>query len=174
MANPLYLPDVSFREAARISLSSAFTKMMDNEPGTLAGLEQSEPTEEGIEFLHDMRVGSRRLRAALSVFGAVFGKDERREWDSEVGRITDALGIVRELDVQIAELRDMQAHLPANEAYGIGRLIARQTKRRDVERLHALRALYRWEQKGFAARFTAALQDAVEQTPLTNTQEGQG
>jgi CHAD domain-containing protein len=172
MAN-LYPSDVAFREAARVSLQSAFAKMMDNAPGTLVGLEQSHPTEEGIAFLHDMRVGSRRLRAALSIFGAVFGKNERREWDKEVGRITDALGLVRELDVQIAELRQMQSGLPANEAYGIGRLIARQTKKREQERQHAVASLHRWEQKGFAERFANALQQAA--LPASGaTQEGQG
>jgi CHAD domain-containing protein len=166
-AKPTYeLPaDISFRNAARLILLTAFRKMMDNADGTRAGLERQEATAEDIEFLHDMRVGSRRLRASLDVFGKIFPKDEFRTLNKEAGDITDALGLVRDLDVQLETLRGLKDSLPENEAYGIGRLIARQTKLRDKERKALIAAFDRLEKEKFARRFQKALDRAAPAPP---------
>jgi len=163
ISKPTYeLPaDISFRDAARAILLAGYRKTMDNAAGTRAGLEKREPTEEDIEFLHDMRVGTRRLRAALAVFGKIFPKDEFRTLDEQVGDITDALGLVRDLDVQLDALRRLQSGLPENEAYGIGRLIARQTRLRDKERKALIEALDQLEKEKFERRFLKALDRAA-------------
>jgi triphosphatase len=163
MAKATYeLPsDISFREAAYRVMMAGYRKMMDNAPATHAGLEEREPTDEGIEALHDMRVGSRRLRAALAVFGKAFGKEEFRQWDKQIGRITDALGMVRDLDVQLDYLRQLKTDLPPNEAYGIERLIERQTERRNVERKALLIALTRLEKDRFEQRFLKSIEKAL-------------
>jgi CHAD domain-containing protein len=153
--------DIRFEDAARRVLSSALRKMRDNAPATRAGLSRRTPTPQEIEALHDMRVGSRRLRAALAVFGSVFPKSEFRGFDEEIGRITDALGAVRDLDVQLDTLRQLQSTLPANEAYGIGRLIERQTRLRDKERKALILALDSLKDHGFARRFRTALDRAT-------------
>ena len=153
--------DASFNEAARTVLLSAFSKMMDNAKGTQAGLKKKKPSPRAIEALHDMRVGSRRLRAALSVFAKAFAKTEYRHWDKQIGGITDALGAVRDLDVQIDYLHTVVKTLPPNEAYGINRLIIRQTKKRDKERKHLLDALALLKKSGFKRKFRRALDAAL-------------
>lgn len=163
-----YPADVSFREAAGAALREALNKVIDNEPGTRNGLTRRDPTPEDIEFLHDMRVGTRRLRAALSVFGAVFSPPELRRWDKEVGQLTDALGTVRDLDVQIETLRKIQRKLPGNEAHGVGNLIERQTKSRDRQRVVLLKALHNVEKSRFAERFASVLNAAL---PTGKTEE---
>jgi triphosphatase len=163
MAKASYIidSDATLRAAARAVLTAALCKMMENAEGTRAGLQTSEPTEADIEFLHDMRVGSRRLRAALAVFGKIFSKEQFAIWDKAVGRITDALGSVRDYDVQLDGLRKLQATLPANEAYGIGRLIKRQTRLRDRQRLVLLDELARLDKEKFDQKFRAALERAA-------------
>jgi CHAD domain-containing protein len=153
--------DITFRDAARAVLLAAFQKMMDNAAGTRAGLERQEATEEDIEHLHDMRVGSRRLRAGLDVFGKIFPKDELRILSKEAGEITDALGLVRDLDVQLDTLRRLKDSLPENEAYGIGRLIALQTEKRDRERKALIAAFDQLEKEKFGRRFQKALDRAA-------------
>lgn len=162
--------DATLREAARIVLQGALTKMIDNTEGTRAGLEKSDPSEEDIEYLHDMRVGSRRLRASLAVFGKVFSKDDFRVLDKEAGRITDALGVVRDLDVQLDALRKLQASLPENEAYGIGRLLLRQTKLRNKERKKLLKELALLKKEKFSEHF----QTALERSTLPYVRETEG
>lgn len=149
--------DAAFKDAARKMLLTQFQQMMNNAPGTRAG--------DDIEALHDMRVASRRLRAALSVFAKIFSEDEFRRFDRQAADITDALGAVRDLDVQLDYLRNYRNALPPNEAYGINRLIERQSDLRDTERKALVKALDRLEKNRFERRFQKALDRAAPAPP---------
>ena len=59
---------------------------------------------EDIEYIHRMRVASRRLRAALPLFGTCFARKHYEKWTDEIKTITRALGEARDCDVQIAYL----------------------------------------------------------------------
>ena len=65
------------------------------EPGTRLG--------EDPEELHDMRVATRRLRAALSLFEAVLPV-RAQVFREELGWLARLLGTVRDLDVQLEGL----------------------------------------------------------------------
>lgn len=65
-------------------------------------------TSRDIEYIHRMRVASRRLRAALPLFRTCFSEKQFVTWMRELTRITRALGEARETDVQIAFLRKVQ------------------------------------------------------------------
>ncbi len=56
------------------------------------------------EYIHRMRVASRRLRAALPLFASCIPEKKYRQWMQEIQRITRALGDARDTDVQIAFL----------------------------------------------------------------------
>jgi len=58
------------------------------------------------EYIHRMRVASRRLRAALPLFGACFSEKQYARWIREITGITRALGEARDIDVQIAFLTE--------------------------------------------------------------------
>lgn len=80
---------------------------------------------EAIEGVHDMRVATRRLRAALEVFEPCF---ERKRWRAalrEVKALADALGERRDRDVMIAALREIAAALDQEDQPGVEGLIAR-------------------------------------------------
>jgi CHAD domain-containing protein len=55
-----------------------------------------------IEYIHRMRVASRRLRAALPLFFSCIPEKKYRVWMLEIQKITRALGEARDTDVQIA------------------------------------------------------------------------
>jgi CHAD domain-containing protein len=59
---------------------------------------------EDIEYIHRMRVASRRLRAALPLFRTCFPQKQYDRWMKEITAITRALGEARDTDVQIAFL----------------------------------------------------------------------
>lgn len=59
---------------------------------------------EDIEYVHQMRVASRRLRAAMPVFSRCFKRREFRGWLREVKKVTRSMGQARDLDVQMAFL----------------------------------------------------------------------
>jgi CHAD domain-containing protein len=88
-------PDVSaddgMPEAARKLIAFHFQRMLYHEPGTRVG--------EDIEELHDMRVATRRIRAALRVFGKYLDAGELKSFRKGVERTGRRLGNVRDLDV---------------------------------------------------------------------------
>jgi CHAD domain-containing protein len=76
-----------------------------------------------IERVHDMRVATRRLRAALEIFEPCFPDKAYREALGEVKRLADALGERRDRDVAIATLHGFSDQMPAPDRRGIGSLI---------------------------------------------------
>src|SRR4051812_48909786 len=58
-----------------------------------------------IERVHDMRVTSRRLRAALEIFEPCFPRRPYRAVLADVKRLADALGARRDPDVHIAGMQ---------------------------------------------------------------------
>jgi CHAD domain-containing protein len=76
-----------------------------------------------IERVHDMRVATRRLRAALEIFEPCFPDKPYLEALTEVKRLADALGERRDRDVAIATLHGFDDQMPAPDRRGIGSLI---------------------------------------------------
>jgi len=78
-----------------------------------------------IEGVHDMRVATRRLRAALEVFEPCFPRKRYRAALREVKALADALGERRDRDVTIASLREFAAAVDQEDQPGLESLIAR-------------------------------------------------
>jgi CHAD domain-containing protein len=76
-----------------------------------------------IERVHDMRVATRRLRAALEIFEPCFPAPRYREALREVKAVADALGERRDADVAIAALERFAASRPAADRPGIASLL---------------------------------------------------
>jgi CHAD domain-containing protein len=76
-----------------------------------------------IERLHDMRVASRRLRAAMEVFEPCFPRKRFRAALNQVKAIADALGERRDRDVSIIALETFAEALAAPDRRGIQGMI---------------------------------------------------
>ena len=76
-----------------------------------------------IERVHDMRVTSRRLRAALEIFEPCFPAKPYEEALTEVKRLADALGERRDRDVAIAALHHFNDQMAAPDRRGVASLI---------------------------------------------------
>lgn len=79
---------------------------------------------EDIERVHDMRVATRRLRAALEVFEPCFSREPFKAALREVKALADALGERRDRDVTIAALTGLVHDLGASDRGGVESLIA--------------------------------------------------
>jgi CHAD domain-containing protein len=84
-----------------------------------------------IERVHDMRVATRRLRAALEIFEPCFPGEAYEETLGQVKSLADALGERRDRDVAIATLNDFSAQMPVPDRRGIGSLIAQLRDEQD-------------------------------------------
>jgi CHAD domain-containing protein len=124
-------------EAARRSIEARLNDLRKFEE-KLAGA--ADPTD-----VHDMRVASRRLRAALELFDS---KRQLRAAHESVEKLGDALGEVRELHVQLAWLRDELAAASERDKVGLQALLGEREAKlpKRLERLKA--ALGTWAEDG--------------------------
>lgn len=91
-------------------------------PATLAG--------EDPEAVHDLRVASRRLRAALDAGAGCFPARWYRPLHRTAKRLTRALGEVRDLDVMLEALVAARERATAEERPGVDQLIAGVRRKR--------------------------------------------
>jgi CHAD domain-containing protein len=117
-----------------------------------------------IERVHDMRVATRRLRAALEIFEPCFPPKELGAALAEVKAIADALGERRDRDVTIAALEEFAAGMAAPDRPGTQTLIER-LRAEQAEANEALAQLV-------DARQLAALNELLSE--LVTTAEGVG
>jgi CHAD domain-containing protein len=77
-----------------------------------------------VERVHDMRVATRRLRAALEVFEPCFPRKRHRKALRKVKALADALGERRDADVEIALLEDLVDEVGGTDRDAVLALIA--------------------------------------------------
>jgi CHAD domain-containing protein len=78
-----------------------------------------------IEHVHDMRVATRRLRAALEVFAPAFPAKRHRKALKRVKALADALGERRDRDVAIEFLTGFAGEAPEDDRAAVDALIER-------------------------------------------------
>ena len=126
MNHPAGTPDeISFRDAMRDVIGERWEQVWKAVPVAIEG---SDP-----EGVHDVRVASRRLRAAMDVAAGAFPNDWYRPLHKLAKQITRELGAVRDRDVLLASFERDRAAAPPEEWPGIDLVIARV----DAERIAA-------------------------------------
>jgi CHAD domain-containing protein len=120
------LPDDALAEAGRKTLLFHFAEMLSHQEGTLLG--------EDIEALHDMRVATRRMRAALDIFGPAFQPKTVRKHLKGLRLAGRALGRVRDLDVFIEKAGLYRSTLPPELQSGLDPLLAAWQAEREQDR----------------------------------------
>jgi CHAD domain-containing protein len=106
----------SMPEAARKILQLHFSKMQRREAGTRDGSDAEE--------LHDMRVATRRMRAAWRVFDGAFKAGKTKKIRRHLETIADRLGAVRDLDVLIEGLEAYRLGLDEGQRPGLEPLLS--------------------------------------------------
>jgi CHAD domain-containing protein len=104
-------PDMPMREAAALTVQTRVSEVFAFAGGVLDTGD--------IERVHDMRVATRRLRAALEVFRPCFPKPEFKAALRDVKALADALGARRDPDVALATVEGIMAHLPPQARAGV-------------------------------------------------------
>lgn len=88
--------------------------------------------EQDIEFVHDARVASRRLRATIPLFDSCLPSKKAKKWLRKIRKVTRALGDARDTDVQLEWLQKFQETLPETEYQpGLDRLMLRLRQKRE-------------------------------------------
>jgi CHAD domain-containing protein len=119
-------PEQSYRSAMRHLIAPRWGAVWKAVPVAIAG--------DDIEGVHDVRVASRRLRAAMDVAAGCFPDAWYRPLHQTAKEITSALGEVRDRDVLLEHLVKEREKAPPGERPGIDRLVDRVSREREAAR----------------------------------------
>jgi CHAD domain-containing protein len=108
-------PGMSLRAAARAVLAFQFDLVLAHEAGTLRG---DDP-----EGLHEMRVATSRLRAALRDFSQAFDQEALKPLVQDVRWLAKILGRVRDIDVFLEWLKNYERTIPIAERRFVRKVI---------------------------------------------------
>ena len=143
---PVLDPEQSYRSAMRELIAHRWGEVWRAVPVALAG--------EDIEGVHDVRVASRRLRAAMDVAAGCFPASWYRPLHKAAKEITGALGEVRDRDVLLEALAADRAAAPAAEHPGLDRLNERIERERVAARAEMERFLRDVLERGLPSEVT--------------------
>lgn len=156
--DPALDPRQSYSSAMRTLIGERFGAVWKAVPVAVAG--------EDIEGVHDVRVASRRLRAAMDVAAPCFPRSWYRPLHAVAKEITGALGEVRDRDVLLETLAAERVAAPPSERPGIDRLIARIERERQAARAEMIAFLHGLDAQGLpqeaAKRFGPAAGSPAE------------
>lgn len=108
---------------------------------------------EDIEPIHDMRVASRRTRAALELFGLCFPERDYARLERRVKKVTDVLSAARDLDVMQESLAEQMRSLPVDQREGLQGFIDQLHARREEQQQPVEKTLRGMEKQDLKARF---------------------
>jgi CHAD domain-containing protein len=144
--NPGITPGDDFAEAGRKVLGYHFAQMLLHESGTRAGYD--------IEELHDMRVATRRMRAAFEVFAEAYDRKAIKVHLKGLRATGRALGAVRDLDVFMEKAQQYLDSLPQEERTGLDPLLNLWQDKRRTDRAQMLQYLDSQDYADFKRKFT--------------------
>lgn len=140
--------DTKFRQAIGAIIETRYDIMMRHLDGTLAGRDPEE--------LHQMRVWSRRLRAAMDVAVDCY-PSRYRYYHQTIKQLTDALGGVRDCDVLRDALTGYRNGRPKEDQPAINVLLQELRARRELARADMLTFFSRLDEERFDVRFRGFL-----------------
>ncbi len=143
-------PDETLEVCARRIIVSYFHQMMSYKEGAKDGSD--------IEFVHEMRVTSRRLRAAMDNFADCFPEKAFKKHYKKIKLITQTMGAVRDLDVLIVRFEKELDTLPEVEQADIRSLIEHLKQEREDARKPMLMLFEKLEETGFERKFLTFFQ----------------
>jgi len=126
LSKPGIEPDDPMSEAGRKIFRFHYQRMAYHEPDTRMGAD--------MESLHDMRVATRRMRAAFQVFGPYYKPKAVAAYRKGLKRTGRALGTVRDLDVFRAKIDSYLSILAASQQHDLDPFLALLEAHRDSAR----------------------------------------
>lgn len=114
------------------------------------------------ECVHQARVASRRLRAAMRMFSNCFDAKQLKRWRKQIRRVTDKLGDARDKDVQIEFLRGVLEGLDEKACYpGIARLLVKLEQQRERLQPKVVKAADRLQSSGVLEEILAVAKQVL-------------
>ncbi len=138
--------------------------------GEIVRLRGAVLNDENIEAVHDMRVGTRRLRSALRDFATVLRKHPLKKINKDLKKLADLLGTARDEDVAIAALEKLKSKAK-NKAVktGIYKLIDERRTNRERAQLDLTEKLSVTAIEDLHNRFDESIDKAAQNKTKSKT-----
>ncbi len=120
-------------DAIRSALTGSVSRMLAHDPGVRIG--------EHPKDVHQLRVGTRRLRSDLRTFQPVLDEEWLQPLRGELKWLADELGGVRDADVLEARLSRQADELPGDDGAGLAPFLRKLAEEREVARVHVRDAM---------------------------------
>ena len=117
----------------------------------------------GVDAVHDIRVAIRRLRSILRDFGSVVDKRPLAELTKALKKLGSELGRVRDIDVLIEELEELEKKADGKYKEGICLIIDEMRERRAREGKELTNSITGEFVLELRSRFTASIESALRQ-----------
>jgi len=148
MARPSkWIKDVSpsqrVAEVARTSLTNRIGTVADFLP------KAAESADDDIEYVHQLRVATRRSMAAIQTFQSLLPKRRSHKLRKMLRRLRRAAGEARDLDVLHERLR---IHAKVSEVRGMKKVLAKVVDRREQAQWPLLEIHRKWKKKNYDQR----------------------
>ena len=140
-------------QGMRLAFTARFNEMLE---WRKEALDWTDP-----EGVHSMRVASRRLRSMLRDFLPYLPKRSFASVIKQFKRLADALGEVRDQDVAIQVLEEIEKKAPAEHAAALNQFIAKRTELRQRYRNELKVQLAKNELKKLQSDFAMAIEEAT-------------
>ena len=150
---PYLNPDRPLNVCLLKIIKTRLGEMYSYEKGTIEG--------QDIEYLHNMRVSSRRVQAALKIFRGVFPPRKFRVEYIKLRTLIRSLGIVRHYDVFIDMLEKYKDKIIETDKKAIGLLIIRQKNLRETKRKELVNYLKQLEKIHFKETFSHFIEKSL-------------
>ncbi len=148
--------DLSYRLLAARSLRKQVKQLAEHLAGVRLG--------EDIESIHRARVASRRLRAALAMFGGCWKPKQVKTWKKQICQLARNLGEARDLDVLIEFLTSSLAGVSDRVLVpGIACLLNHVERQRQWLQPRVLKAIDRWESQGALKAMQESIRGIVDE-----------
>lgn len=99
-------------------------------------------TSDDIEYVHRMRVATRRLRSAFVIFRDTIPKKDYKSYSKDIRAVTKALGAARDLDVQIELIEKLlPQYTDARLSPGIRRIQLRLKQQREAAQTQVVESM---------------------------------
>jgi CHAD domain-containing protein len=116
------------------------------------------------EPVHQARVASRRVRAALAMFADCFNTKKAAKWPQRIKKLTRELGAARDKDVQIEFVEEFLAALDEKDKKnrpGVERLLLRLRQGREALQVEVVATLDKLEKAGTLAEMYGEMEKTL-------------
>jgi CHAD domain-containing protein len=149
---PVIQPETPISESVRRVLQRLVEKLWSLEYGL--------GFEEDPEFVHEMRVATRRIRTALSMVSEALGP-QGAYWSGEFAWLGKALGSLRDVDVMIEMIEHYRPAAPRSHAKALDELVGSLRRSRGIYRGKLLKAVTSARYEKLSSGFGRAVQNPI-------------